>query len=58
MCVFLGTKQLLGNIETQISQVTKDLPLSKFTNVSEILNQLQRDIGRITPEVQRFEHIR
>uniref|UniRef100_A0AAQ4PJ95 Prominin 2 n=1 Tax=Gasterosteus aculeatus aculeatus TaxID=481459 RepID=A0AAQ4PJ95_GASAC len=52
------TKQLLGNIETQISQVTKDLPLSKFTNVSEILNQLQRDIGRITPEVQRFEHIR
>ncbi|KAM8859058.1 prominin-2 isoform 2-T3 [Spinachia spinachia] len=56
--IVTSTKQLLGNIETQISQVTKDIPLSALTNVSATLNQLQREIGSITPELERFEHIR
>lgn len=57
MC-FLGSKQLLGDIKTQISQVTSDIPLSALTNVSGTLDQVQREIGRITPEVERAEHIR
>lgn len=58
MCVFLGSKQLLDDIKRQISQVANDIPLSALTNVSEILNQLQREIGRVTPQVERAEHYR
>jgi len=55
---FLGSKQLLGNIKTQISQVTNEIPLSVLTNVSETLNLLQREISKVTPEIKRAEHIR
>ncbi|XP_068578924.1 prominin-2 [Cebidichthys violaceus] len=56
--VVQSSKEQLGNIQTQISQVTNDIPLSALTNVSETLNQLQRDIDRVTPEFKRAEHIR
>ncbi|XP_054456485.1 prominin-2 [Anoplopoma fimbria] len=53
-----SSKQLLGDIQTQISQVTNDIPLSDLASVSETLNQLQREIVSITPEIERAEHIR
>ncbi|KAK9541582.1 hypothetical protein VZT92_001614 [Zoarces viviparus] len=56
--VVQSSKQQLGKIKTQISQVTNEIPLSALTNVSETLNQLQRDIDRVTPEFKRAEHIR
>ena len=49
---------MLDNIKTQISQVTNDIPLSELTNVLETLNQVQREIGRVAPEVERAEYIR
>ncbi|XP_018539764.1 prominin-2 [Lates calcarifer] len=52
------SKQELGKIKTQISQVTGNIPLSTLTNVSGSLNQLHREIGRFTPEVMRAEDIR
>lgn len=54
----LGSKQQLGDIKTQISQVTNDIPLSALTNVSDTLGQLQREINKITPEAEWVEHIR
>ena len=54
----LGSKQMLEDIKKQISQVTNDIPLSTLTNVSEILNQLQREIGNVTPHVERAEYYR
>nr|XP_046257014.1 prominin-2 [Scatophagus argus] len=56
--VVQNSKQLLGDIETQISQVTSDIPLSSLKDVSETLDQVQREIDRLTPEAQRAEHIR
>ncbi|XP_070834327.1 prominin-2 [Chaetodon trifascialis] len=56
--VVQNSKQLLGDIEKQISQVTNDIPLSALTNVSGTLDQVQREIGRVTPEVERAEQIR
>lgn len=53
-----NSKQVLGNIKTQISQITDKIPLSALTNVSESLNHLQREIGKVTPEVERAEGIR
>lgn len=59
LCVFfLDSKQVLGNIKTQISRITDEIPLSALTNVSESLNHLQREIGKVTPEVERAEGIR
>lgn len=57
MC-FLGSKQLLGDIKTQISKVTNDIPLSTLDNLSGNLNQVQEEIGRVTSEVERAERIR
>lgn len=57
MC-FLGSKQLLGDIKTQISKVTNDIPLSTLDNFSGNLNQVQEEIGRVTSEVERAERIR
>ncbi|KAM6922140.1 prominin-2 [Lycodopsis pacificus] len=56
--VVQSSKQQLGKIKTQISQVTNEIPLSALTNASETLNQLQRDLDRVTPEFKRVEHIR
>uniref|UniRef100_A0A8C2Z0F9 Prominin 2 n=1 Tax=Cyclopterus lumpus TaxID=8103 RepID=A0A8C2Z0F9_CYCLU len=56
--VVQSSKRLLGNIKTQISQVTNDIPLSALTNVSEKLNLLQREISKVAPDVERVEHIR
>ncbi|XP_078032302.1 prominin-2 isoform X3 [Epinephelus lanceolatus] len=56
--VVQSSKQQLGDIKTQISQVTNDIPLSALTNVSDTLGQLQREINKITPEAERVEHIR
>ncbi|XP_074501870.1 prominin-2 [Sebastes fasciatus] len=53
-----NSKQVLGNIKTQISRITDEIPLSALTNVSESLNHLQREIGKVTPEVERAEGIR
>ncbi|TNN71786.1 Prominin-1-A [Liparis tanakae] len=56
--VVQSSKQLLDNIETQISQVTNEIPLSALTNVSETLNLLQGEISKVAPEIKRAEHIR
>ncbi|XP_070772118.1 prominin-2 isoform X2 [Enoplosus armatus] len=56
--VVQSSKQLLGDIKTQISQVTSDIPLSGLTNLSGTVDQAQREIGKVTPEVERAEHIR
>ncbi|XP_041803369.1 prominin-2 [Chelmon rostratus] len=56
--VVQNSKQLLGDIETQISQVTNDIPLSALTNVSGTLDQVQREIVRVTPVLERAEYIR
>ncbi|XP_044069096.1 prominin-2 [Siniperca chuatsi] len=56
--VVRSSKQLLGDIKTQISQVTSDIPLSSLTNVLGTLDQVQGEIGKVTPEVERAEHIR
>ncbi|XP_040906134.1 prominin-2 [Toxotes jaculatrix] len=52
------SKQLLGDIRSQLSRVTDSIPLSALTNVSGALNTAQREISKITPEVERAEHIR
>uniref|UniRef100_A0A8C9Y3W9 Prominin-1-A-like n=1 Tax=Sander lucioperca TaxID=283035 RepID=A0A8C9Y3W9_SANLU len=56
--VVQSSQQMLGEIKTQISQLTNDIPLSDLTKVSETLNQVQREIGRFTPAVERAEYIR
>lgn len=48
----------MDDIKTQISQVKSDIPLSALTNVSGTLDQVQREMDRITPEVENAEHIR
>ncbi|KAM4607558.1 prominin-2 isoform 2-T2 [Polymixia lowei] len=53
-----SAKQQLEDIKRQISQVTNDIPVSALINVSDSLVQLQQDIGKVTPEVERAEHIR
>ncbi|XP_042358223.1 prominin-2 [Plectropomus leopardus] len=56
--VVQSSKQQLNDIKSQISQVTNDIPLSALMNVSDTLNELQKEIDRITPEAERIEHIR
>uniref|UniRef100_A0A3B4VL67 Prominin 2 n=1 Tax=Seriola dumerili TaxID=41447 RepID=A0A3B4VL67_SERDU len=53
---FLDSKQQLGDIKTQISQVTSNIPA--LTNVSGALNQARVEISKVTPEVERAENIR
>lgn len=55
---FSDSQQRLDEIKTQVSQVTNDIPLSALTNVSKTLEQVQKDISRFTPEIERAEHIR
>uniref|UniRef100_A0A667YAG2 Prominin 2 n=1 Tax=Myripristis murdjan TaxID=586833 RepID=A0A667YAG2_9TELE len=56
--VVQSTKQQLEEIKTQISQVKNDIPLSALSNVSDRLDQLQREIGTVTPTVDTAEYIR
>lgn len=58
LCIFLDSQQLLDEIKKQISQVTSDIPLSALNNVLGSLHDVQRKIGKITPEVKKGEHIR
>lgn len=58
VCVVLGSKQLLGNIKTQISQVTNDIPLSSLTDLMVSLDQVQSQMFKYTPEIERAEEIR
>lgn len=53
-----NSQQRLDEIKTQVSQVTNDIPLSALTNVSKTLEQVQKDISKFTPEIERAEHIR
>ncbi|XP_070696693.1 prominin-2 [Pempheris klunzingeri] len=53
-----NSKQLLDDIKSQISQITNDIPLSALSNASATLNQAQKEISKVTPEVERAEHIR
>ncbi|KAK5853993.1 hypothetical protein PBY51_015098 [Eleginops maclovinus] len=53
-----SSKKLLGDIKTQISQVTDDIPLSSLTNVLDFLGQLQSEMVKYTPEIERAEEIR
>lgn len=52
------SKQQLQDIKMQISKVSSKIPLSDLNDVSASLNQLQTDIDRTMPEVERVEHIR
>lgn len=58
LCDFIGSKQLLDDIKTQISQVTDDVPLAGLTNVLESLNKVEKEIDKVTPDVEWAEHIR
>ncbi|XP_076017000.1 prominin-2 isoform X2 [Genypterus blacodes] len=51
-------KQQLDEIQSQISQLTSDIPLSGLTYVSDTLLQIQREFSTITPTVEKAEHIR
>ncbi|XP_026165708.1 prominin-2 isoform X2 [Mastacembelus armatus] len=51
------SKRRLGDIETQISKFTSDIPLP-LLNMLGTLDQVQGEISRFTPEVKRAEHIR
>ncbi|KAI4813157.1 hypothetical protein KUCAC02_024505 [Chaenocephalus aceratus] len=53
-----SSKQLLGNIKTQISQVTNDIPLSSLTDLMGSLDQVQSQMFKYTPEIERAEEIR
>nr|XP_020457426.1 prominin-1-A-like isoform X2 [Monopterus albus] len=52
-----SSKQQLGDIKTQISKVTSDIPLSALGNVSNTLNQVKKEIGRVTPQAEKAEYI-
>nr|XP_029134978.1 prominin-1-A-like isoform X2 [Labrus bergylta] len=56
--VVQNSKQLLDNIEAQISQIAGDLPLPALNDISTTLDGLQRDIDRLTPQVEKGERIR
>lgn len=56
--VVQSSKQQLSEIETQISKVTNDIPLTALTDVNRTLNQVQGDISRVTPVIDKAEHIR
>ncbi|KAM3862956.1 prominin-2 [Diretmus argenteus] len=56
--VVQSTKRQLEEIKTQISQVSSDLPISFLTNASDFLEQLQREIVNVTPDINRAESIR
>lgn len=58
VCLFLGSKKVLGDIKTQISQAISDIPLSSLTNLSGTLDQVQREIDMVAPKVESGEHIR
>ncbi|KAK1905740.1 Prominin-1-A [Dissostichus eleginoides] len=53
-----SSKQLLGNIKTQISQVTNDIPLSSLTDLIGSLDQVQSQMLNYTPKIERAEEIR
>ncbi|KAF7644947.1 hypothetical protein LDENG_00213200 [Lucifuga dentata] len=53
-----NAKQQLDDIKHQISQLSRDVPLSALTNVSDALSKLRREISTVTPQVERGEHIR
>uniref|UniRef100_A0A3Q3WNA7 Uncharacterized protein n=1 Tax=Mola mola TaxID=94237 RepID=A0A3Q3WNA7_MOLML len=46
-------KQQLGEIQKQISQVSEEIPLSFLSNALATLDQVQKEIHRFTPEVER-----
>uniref|UniRef100_A0A3Q2QAB2 Prominin-1-A-like n=1 Tax=Fundulus heteroclitus TaxID=8078 RepID=A0A3Q2QAB2_FUNHE len=52
------SKQQLDDIKQQISKVSSELRLSDLNNVTGTLNQVQRDIDSVLPEVKRAEGIR
>uniref|UniRef100_A0A8C6SV15 Prominin 2 n=1 Tax=Neogobius melanostomus TaxID=47308 RepID=A0A8C6SV15_9GOBI len=56
--VSAGSKSQLEGIKSQISRVTTDLPLSGLNDVKKQLEQVQRNIGRYKPEIERAEYIR
>ncbi|KAM6956536.1 prominin-2 [Aplochiton taeniatus] len=51
-------KQQLADIRSQISMVTKDVPISGLTNASDALVQIQGEIHTYSPQVARGEYIR
>uniref|UniRef100_A0A3Q1F1R0 Prominin 2 n=1 Tax=Acanthochromis polyacanthus TaxID=80966 RepID=A0A3Q1F1R0_9TELE len=52
------SKQQLQDIKMQISQVSSKISLSDLNDVTASLNQLQTEIDRNMPQVERVEHIR
>lgn len=56
--VVQDSKQLLGDIEAQISQVTDDIPLSGLANVMASLDEFHAEIVHVTPLIEKVERIR
>ncbi|KAK2824270.1 hypothetical protein Q5P01_021445 [Channa striata] len=56
--VVQSSKKQLADIQSQISQFTSKIPLSTLNNVTGFLNQAQKQIGVVTPEVKNTELIR
>lgn len=57
-CVSLDSKKLLNDIETQISQVKDDIPLTPLNDALNFLGDVQGEINKYTPEVEKIEKIR
>ena len=60
-CIYVyvsASQQRLDEIKTQVAQVTNDIPLSALTNALQTLEQVQSNISKFTPEIERAEHIR
>ncbi|XP_034464377.1 prominin-2 [Hippoglossus hippoglossus] len=53
-----NSKQLLGNVEKQISEITTKIPLSGLTKISEDVSRVHGQINSVTAEVKKVEYIR
>lgn len=52
------SKQQLDDIKAQISKFSDEIPLSALNNVLKTLDEAKTEINKVTPEVERAEHIR
>lgn len=48
----------LQTIKSQVSQVTKDVPLDKITEFSDVLSGIQEETQKFTPTINMAEKLR
>ncbi|XP_072534195.1 prominin-2 [Salminus brasiliensis] len=53
-----GVQKQLENVKSQVSQVTKDLPLDTLSSISTSLGEAQTNANKYTPTVKTAEYIR